>query len=92
MAPTAHNVALDRPDLQYTTSVLMRTLETRLKLKAMQWMKLASCINAVPELRWDAEYQEMPGEVYVEVTAIEQSAREHEDQPAVVWCSGASAC
>ena len=38
MAPTAHYVAVDRPDLQYTTSVLMRTLETLPKLPWMQEM------------------------------------------------------
>ena len=36
-----HTVAVDRPDLQYTTSVLMRTLETPLKLQEMQLMRLA---------------------------------------------------
>ena len=30
MAPTAHYVAVDRPDLQYIPSVLMRTLATPL--------------------------------------------------------------
>ena len=34
MVPTAHYVAVDRPDLQHT-SVLMRTLETPLKLQEM---------------------------------------------------------
>ena len=32
IAPTADYVAADRPDLQYTTSVLMRTPETPLEL------------------------------------------------------------
>ena len=48
-------MAVDRPDLPYTTSVLMRTLETLLKLQEMRLMRLASCINAVPELRWDIQ-------------------------------------
>ena len=52
MAPTAHYVAVDRPHLQY---------------KEMQFMRLASYINAVPELRWDFRCQEMPDEVHVEV-------------------------
>ena len=42
MSPTAHYVAVDRPDLQYTTSVLMRTLETPPKLQEMQVMRLAT--------------------------------------------------
>ena len=52
MAPTAHNVAVHRPYLQYPTSVLMRTLETILKLQEMQLMRLASCTNTVLQLRW----------------------------------------
>ena len=36
VAPTAHYVAVVRPDLQYTMSVLMRTLETPLKQHQMQ--------------------------------------------------------
>ena len=67
MARTAHYVAVDRTDLQYTTSVLMRTLETPLMLQEMQLMRLASYINAVPEWRWDFQHQVMPDEVYVEV-------------------------
>ena len=58
---------LDRPDLQYTTSVLMRTLETPLKLQEMQLMRLASYMNAMLELRRDFQYQEKPDEVHVEV-------------------------
>ena len=67
MAPTAHYVAVDRPDQQYTTSVLMRRLETPLTLQEMPLMGLASFLNAVPELRWDFQYQEMPDEVHVKV-------------------------
>ena len=55
MAPSAHYVAVDRPDLQHTTSVRMRTQDTPLKLQA------------VAELRCDVQYQEMPDEVHVEV-------------------------
>jgi len=67
MAPTAHYVAADRPDVQYTTAVLMRTLETPLVLQEMQLQRLASYWNAVLELRWDFAYQEWPTSVYVEV-------------------------
>ena len=67
MATSAHNVAVDRPDPQHTTSVRMRTQDTPLKLQEMQLMRLASCIHAVPELRCDVQYQEMPDEVHVEV-------------------------
>ena len=67
MAPTAHHVAVDRPDLQHTTSVRMRTQDTPLKLQEMQLMRLVNCIHTVPELRWDVQYQEMSDEVYVEV-------------------------
>ena len=59
--------SVDLPDLQYITSVLMRTLETPLKLQEMQLKRRASCPNAVPELRWDFQYQEMREEVFVEV-------------------------
>ena len=65
MAATAHYVGEGRLDLQFTTSVLMRTLETPLKLQEMPLMRLASCINAVLGLRWDFQSHEMPDEVDV---------------------------
>ena len=67
MAPTAHYVAVDRPDLQYNTSVLMRTLETPLKLQYIQPTTLASYNTAVTDMRWDFPYQEIPDKVDVEV-------------------------
>ena len=36
MAPTAHYVAADRPDIQYTTAVLMRSLDTPTVLQQQQ--------------------------------------------------------
>ena len=45
----------------------MQTLETPLKVQVMQLMRLAGYINAVPELRWDFQYQDTPDEVYVDV-------------------------
>ena len=43
----------------------MRTLEAPLEMQEM--MRLARYRNAVPELRWDFRYREMPAEVYIEV-------------------------
>ena len=62
MAPTAQYVVVDCPDLQYTTSVLTRTLVTPLMLQEMELVRLASCVSAVQELRWDFQVQEMPDE------------------------------
>ena len=42
MAPTAHYVAMDRPDMQYTTSVLTRTLETLVKLLSWSGRRLGT--------------------------------------------------
>ena len=91
MAPTAYYVAVARPDLQYTTSVLMRTLETPLKLQEMPMMRLASYINVVPELRWDFQNREMPKST-LKCTTTEHRTREHEGRSEVVLCSGASTC
>ena len=52
IAPTAHYVAADTPDVQYTTSSLRRTLETPPELQEMQLKRLKCCLSAVPEMRW----------------------------------------
>ena len=59
--------SMARTDLQYTTSVLMRNVETSLKMQEMQLMRRANYISAVREWGWDFQHQEMPDEVYVEV-------------------------
>ena len=64
IAPTAHQVAADRPDSQHATSIQMRTLETPLEL---QEIRLASFLNAVQELKWNFRCQEMPDEVHIDV-------------------------
>ena len=67
MVTTGHCKAVDRPNLQYTTSVLMRTLETSQNLQGMQLMRLTNHINVVPELRGDFQYQDMLDDVCFEV-------------------------
>jgi hypothetical protein len=67
MAPPAHYVAADRPDIQYTTAVLMRSLDSPTVLQQQQLFRLGAYLNKHPVLLWIFEYQEMPVEVYVEV-------------------------
>ena len=50
----------DRPDLPYTTSVLMRTLETPPELEQMQLMRPESYVNASSELVCVFRCQEQP--------------------------------
>ena len=84
MAPT-------RPDLQYTTSVLMPTLETPLKLQEMQWKRLASYINPVLELRWGFQYQEM-SEAHVEVDCDWAQCPRTRRSTRGGLCSGTNTC
>ena len=67
IALTAHHVAADRQDLQYTTLVLVRTLETPLELQEFQLTRPANYFNAVLELWCDLGYQEVPDQVHLEV-------------------------
>ena len=45
IAPTAHYVAADRPDIQYTTAVLMRTLEKPTVLQQLQLFRLGAYLH-----------------------------------------------
>ena len=92
MVPTAHHVAVDRLDLQYTTSVFMRAVETPLKLEEMQLMILASCINDVRELRWDFQYQEMRDEVCVQVDSDWAQCTRTRRSTGGGRCAGANTC
>ena len=67
MVPTAHYVAADRPDIQYTTGVLMRSLEAPTVLQQLQLHRLGVYLQTVPTLVWRFDFQKMPCEVYVEV-------------------------
>ena len=63
----AHCAAADRPDLQHTTSILMRTLETPLKSHEMHVMRPGTHLNTEPDLRWDVQCQNMPDDVRIYV-------------------------
>ena len=65
MAPTTHYVAVERPDLQCNTPVLMRIFGKHfVKLLDVQMMTFVSHFSVVQELRWDFQYQEMLDEVF----------------------------
>ena len=64
LVPTAHYVAADRPDIQYTTGVLMRSLETPLIMQELQLFRLGSYLKTVPTLSWVFKPQEQPKKVY----------------------------
>ena len=68
IAPAAHHVPTDRPDLQHTTSVLMRTLETPLELQEMHLVRPASYLTQrSAKVEVEFRHEEMPHDVNMEV-------------------------
>ena len=60
LAPLAHYVAADRPDIQYATGLLMRTLEEPTVLQRLMLERLGSYLKQNKELQWNFDYQQEP--------------------------------
>ncbi len=56
MVPTAQYVAADRPDIQYTTAVLMRSLETPTVLQQLKLYRLGRYLKNTNASEWQFEY------------------------------------
>ena len=68
MAPTAHYLAADRPDIMYTTGVSMGKLSEPTELQRLQLQRLGSYMRLVPRIVWDYPCStDFSKEIYCEV-------------------------